>query len=116
VDHLWATVAAAVGMFAGTNVDDLLVLTVLFLSSRATGRPRPWQIWAGQYVGVGALVAVSAAAAAGLAIVPDGWIWLLGLVPLGLGLRGLIRAIRAGWRRPSSSIGSRRCRRPCPGR
>jgi cadmium resistance protein CadD (predicted permease) len=45
------TVGAAVVLFAGTNVDDLVVLTVLFLAGRATGRPRPWQIWAGQYAG-----------------------------------------------------------------
>jgi hypothetical protein len=27
-------------------------LTVLFLSARADGRPRPWQIVAGQYAGL----------------------------------------------------------------
>ena len=89
------TVAAAVGVFAGTNVDDLLVLTVLFLSARATGRPRPWQLWAGQYAGIGVLVAVSAAAAVGLAVVPDRWVGLLGLVPFALGVKGLAAAIRA---------------------
>jgi cadmium resistance protein CadD (predicted permease) len=41
------TVAAAVGVFVGTDIDDIIVLTVLFLSARATGKPRPWQIWAG---------------------------------------------------------------------
>lgn len=65
-----ATVAAAVGLFAGTNVDDIIVLTVLFLTWRASGRPRPWQIVTGQYLGVGVLVAVSAVAALGLAVVP----------------------------------------------
>jgi cadmium resistance protein CadD (predicted permease) len=34
------TVAAAVGLFAGTNVDDAVVLTVLFLAARADGPPR----------------------------------------------------------------------------
>ncbi|MGY0232699.1 cadmium resistance transporter [Longispora urticae] len=90
------TMAAAVGVFAGTNVDDLLVLTVLFLSFRATGRPGRWQIWGGQYLGVGALVAVSALAALGLQVVPDRWVGLLGLVPIGLGVRGLVGAFRAG--------------------
>ncbi|GAA4735796.1 cadmium resistance transporter [Phytohabitans rumicis] len=91
---LVGTVAAAVGVFAGTNVDDLVVLTVLFLAARTAGRPRPWQIWAGQYAGIGVLVAVSAVAALGLTIVPDGWIRLLGLIPLALGVRGLIAALR----------------------
>jgi cadmium resistance protein CadD (predicted permease) len=88
------TVGAAVGMFAGTNVDDIIVLTVLFLSARATGRPRPWQIWTGQYLGIAGLIAISAIAALGLAVVPDRWVGLLGLVPLALGVRGLVRAVR----------------------
>lgn len=93
---MWQTVLTAVGVFAGTNVDDIIVLTVLFLSARASGRPRPWQIWAGQYAGIAILVAVSALAALGLTLVPDRWVGLLGLVPLALGLRGLIGAVRGG--------------------
>jgi cadmium resistance transport/sequestration family protein len=96
MDQLPGTVAAAVGVFAGTNVDDLIVLTVLFLSSRAGGRPKAWQIVAGQYAGIGVLVALSAAAALGLVLVPDEWVGLLGLVPIGLGVRGLVAAIRDG--------------------
>ncbi|SCL17518.1 cadmium resistance transporter (or sequestration) family protein [Micromonospora pallida] len=92
---LFGTLAAAAGVFAGTNVDDIIVLTVLFLSARASGQPRPWQIWVGQYVGVAALVAVSAVAALGLTIVPDRWVGLLGLVPFGLGVWGLVGAIRS---------------------
>jgi cadmium resistance protein CadD (predicted permease) len=85
----------AAGVFTGTNVDDIIVLTVLFLSARAGGRPRSWQIWAGQYAGIAVLVTVSAVAALGLTIVPDEWVGLLGLVPFALGTRGLIAAIRA---------------------
>lgn len=90
------TVLAAAGVFAGTNVDDIIVLTVLFLSARASGRPRPWHIWLGQYAGIAVLVAVSALAALGLTLVPDGWVGLLGLVPIALGARGLIAATRNG--------------------
>ena len=92
---MFATAAAAAGLFAGTNVDDMVVLAVLNASSRATGRPRRWQIWAGQYAGSAVLVMVSLAAAAGLALVPAGWLWLLGLLPLGLGLGKLVTAIQA---------------------
>ena len=88
------TIAAAVGVFVGTDIDDLIVLTVLFLSARATGKPRPWQIWAGQYAGIGVLVIVSAIAALGLTIVPDQWMGLLGLVPFALGVKGIVMAIR----------------------
>lgn len=89
------TIAAAAALFAGTNVDDLMVLAVVSASSKAAGRPRRWEIWAGQYAGVGILVAVSLAAARGLALIPDGWLWLLGLLPLGLGAVTLARAVRA---------------------
>ena len=90
VGGLAGTVAAAAGMFAGTNVDDMIMLTVLFLSSRGSGRPRPWQIWAGQYAGFAVLVLASVVAALGLTIVPDDWVGLLGLVPFALGVKGLV--------------------------
>ncbi|MGK5553353.1 cadmium resistance transporter [Actinomadura kijaniata] len=90
------TVGTAAGMFAGTNIDDLVVLTVLFLSARADGTPRPWQVWAGQYAGIAALTAVSIVAALGLTVVPDDWVGLLGLVPFALGVRGLAGALRGG--------------------
>ncbi|WP_431892850.1 cadmium resistance transporter [Nonomuraea sp. bgisy101] len=95
MEGIAGTVATAVGMFAGTNVDDIIVLTVLFLSSRAGGAPRAWQIWGGQYAGIAVLVAVSVVAALGLTIVPDDWVGLLGLIPFALGVRSLVSAIRA---------------------
>jgi cadmium resistance protein CadD (predicted permease) len=90
-----AAALTAVVLFAATNADDIVVLTVLSISSRADGRPRRWHIWAGQYAGFAVLIAVSLAAAAGLTLVPLRWLWLLGLVPLGLGLARLVIAIRA---------------------
>ncbi|NUT18372.1 MAG: cadmium transporter [Hamadaea sp.] len=99
---LVSTVVVAAGLFAGTNVDDLVVLTVLYLAANAgrqeanAGGARPWQIWIGQYLGVGALVGISALAALGLTVVPDDWVRLAGLVPLALGVRGLGQAIRSG--------------------
>ncbi len=95
VDGIFGTVAIAIGMFAVTNIDDIIVLTALFLASRTTGRPKGWQIWAGQYIGFAVLVAVSVIAALGLRIVPDRWMGLLGLVPFALGVRGLIATLRA---------------------
>lgn len=88
-----ATVVTAVGMFAATNIDDLVVLTVLFLSSTRRG-PRPWQIVAGQYLGFLILVALSVLAALGLTLVPDDWVGFLGVVPLAIGVLGLIRTLR----------------------
>jgi cadmium resistance transport/sequestration family protein len=90
--HLLSTIAAAVGVFAGTDIDDIIVLTVLFLASRAAGRPTRAHIVGGQYLGIAVLVAVSAIAAVGLLVVPSHWIGLLGLAPIALGIRGLVAA------------------------
>jgi cadmium resistance protein CadD (predicted permease) len=90
-----AVALTAVALFAATNADDIVVLTALSISSRAEGRPRRWHIWAGQYAGFAVLIAVSLAAAGGLALVPLHWLWLLGLLPLSLGLARLVTAIRA---------------------
>ena len=90
-----STVAAAVAVFASTNVDDLLVLTVLFISSRRSGRPTRAQVVWGQYAGIGSLLAASAAVAAGLLLVPDPWTGLLGLLPVALGIRALLRLRRS---------------------
>lgn len=90
-----AVALTAAVLFAATNIDDIVVLTVLCISSRATGQPRLWHIWAGQYAGFAVLIGASLAAAAGLALVPLHWLWPLGLLPLGLGLYKLAAAIRA---------------------
>lgn len=102
------TVGTAGAVFAGTNIDDIIVLTVLFLSARASGKPRPWQIVTGQYAGIAALVVISVIAALGLTVIPDQWVGLLGLVPLALGVRGLIKATRAKDcdSEPSSAVAS----------
>ena len=90
-----AALITAFVLFAVTNADDIVVLTVLSATSRIGGRPRRWQIWAGQYAGFTVLIAASLAAAGGLSLVSARWLWLLGLLPLGMGLYKLAAAIRA---------------------
>ncbi len=87
------TILTAVGLFAATNIDDIVVLTVLFLAS-TRGRPRPWQIITGQYLGFITLVIISVIAALGLTIIPDEWVGFLGLIPLGIGVYTLIKGLR----------------------
>jgi cadmium resistance protein CadD (predicted permease) len=94
VEHLIVTVSTATVVFASTNIDDLVVLTFLFLASRTAGKPRQWQVVAGQVAGIAVLVASAAVAALGLFIVPTRWVGLLGLVPLAIGLWKLIGAMR----------------------
>jgi cadmium resistance protein CadD (predicted permease) len=80
VSSLPASIGTAVALFAGTNVDDVVVLALLSASSRASGRPARWQIWAGQYAGFAALAGLSLAAGRGLSLVPARWLWLLALL------------------------------------
>ncbi|MEU8289299.1 cadmium resistance transporter [Micromonospora sp. NPDC048905] len=86
---LLGTAAGAAVVFAATDIDDIVILTLFFVAARTTGRPRPWQIVAGQYLGIGALALASAVVAAGLLVVPDPWTGLLGLLPIALGVRAL---------------------------
>ncbi|MFG3558791.1 cadmium resistance transporter [Micromonospora sp. NPDC047557] len=86
---LLGTAAGAAVVFAATDVDDIVILTLFFVAARTTGRPRTWQIVAGQYLGIGALALASAVVAAGLLVVPDPWTGLLGLLPIALGVRAL---------------------------
>jgi cadmium resistance protein CadD (predicted permease) len=95
VTSLLPTAATAAGAFAVTNVDDLIVLTALFATS-GRGGPGHRNIALGQYAGIAVLLLASIAAAAVLLAVPDRWIGLLGLVPIGLGIRGLVEARERG--------------------
>jgi cadmium resistance protein CadD (predicted permease) len=95
VSSLPTEIAAAAGLFAGTNLDDVVVLTLLSGASRANGRPRRREIWAGQYAGFAVLAGLSLAAGRGLALVPEHWLWLLALIPLGMGLVTLAAAVRS---------------------
>jgi cadmium resistance protein CadD (predicted permease) len=102
VSSLPASAATAVALFAATNVDDLVVLALLSAASRATGRPRRWEIWAGQYLGFATLVGLSLAVGRGLSLILSSWLWLLALIPLAVGVVTLAAAIRTA-RRPTQS-------------
>ena len=88
-----ATVLTAAAAFAATNIDDLIVLSVLF--ARRDERFHGRHIVGGQYVGFGVLVTASLAVSAGLIALPGKLVGVLGLIPLTLGVRGLGRARRA---------------------
>jgi cadmium resistance protein CadD (predicted permease) len=89
-----SVVAAAAMMFAGTNIDDAVVLAVFNAAARRTGAPSQRQIWAGQFLGMALMVLVSAGVALGLRPVSTRWIGLLGLLPMLLGVRLLVKAVR----------------------
>jgi cadmium resistance protein CadD (predicted permease) len=83
VSSLVADAVTAVVLFSGTNVDDLLLISLFSAHARSGNAPlRNWHIWAGQYLGFGALIAASALIGRGLALAPERWLWLLALIPL----------------------------------
>lgn len=88
------TIAAAATVFAATNIDDIILLALFFGDARV----RPAAVVGGQFLGIGALTAVSAVGGYLALAIPPGWPALLGVVPLYLGIRGLFR-LRA---RPAS--------------
>jgi cadmium resistance protein CadD (predicted permease) len=88
----------AISLFAVTNVDDLVVLS-LFFGWASTRRDRV-QVVLGQYVGFALLLVLSVVGAAGATLLPDGAVRWLGLVPLALG-------VVAGWQ----TLRERRARR-----
>ncbi len=84
-------IGAAIGLFTVTNVDDLLLLAAFFADPHVSART----IVAGQFLGIGTLVAISAAAALAAVVIPPAWIGLLGLFPLLIGVRTLWQLRRA---------------------
>lgn len=94
-------VAEAAGLFAVTNVDDIVILSLFFgRSAGYHGAGQQWagqhgaarRIVAGQYLGFTALLVVAVAAAYGATFLPESAIAYLGLLPLGLGLRAAWQA------------------------
>lgn len=86
------TFLVGAALFASTNIDDIFLLMAFFADPRLDRRA----VVAGQFFGIGALVAASALAAACAVAVPRHWISLLGLAPLAIGLHRLWQSWRAG--------------------
>src|SRR5687768_10560454 len=80
-----STIAVGVAPFASTNIDDIFLLSAFFANKSLPSR----SVVVGQFLGIGALTAVSGAAALASLVIPDGWTALLGLVPLLLGVHKL---------------------------
>ncbi|MEW2399224.1 cadmium resistance transporter [Streptomyces sp. NPDC046862] len=95
-------VGQAAGLFAVTNIDDILILS-LFFAQGAGHRGSARRIVLGQYLGFAAILAVAVAAAFGATFLPESAIPYLGLLPLALGLK----AAWQGWRHRGDEDGER---------
>ena len=72
--------------FVATNLDDIVILMLLFSAVRNARN-----VTAGQFLGVGILTAASMLGAVGLGLLPTAYLRWLGLVPFLLGLRSWLR-------------------------
>ncbi|MFF8953210.1 cadmium resistance transporter [Streptomyces sp. NPDC014940] len=79
-------VGQAAGLFAVTNIDDILILS-LFFAQGAGHHGSARRILIGQYLGFAAILAVAVAAAFGATFLPESAIPYLGLLPLTLGIK-----------------------------
>lgn len=99
----WTATAAMT--FIATNIDDLLILVLLFSQVGPAYSRR--HIVAGQTLGFASLVAFSLVLGlAGGILIPEPWLALLGLVPLALGVRVLLSR-HEGENVPALEIGGR---------
>lgn len=80
------TIFSAIAVHISTSIDYLFILLIIF--SQAYTQKGLRQIYFGQYLGTGILVAISLFAAYVLNFIPQDWmIGLLGLIPIYLGIR-----------------------------
>jgi cadmium resistance protein CadD (predicted permease) len=93
VDQLVIVIVTAAVAFVGTNTDDFVVLLLLTLGARAD-RSTWARIVGGQYLGFCLLMAGALAGAALFSLVNARLVGLLGILPIVLGVRGLVLLIR----------------------
>jgi cadmium resistance protein CadD (predicted permease) len=88
----------AIVAFASTNVDDLLLLSSLFIDADL----RAGSVVIGQFVGMSLLVLVSILAAHFMVSIPLAWVRMLGVFPLCLGILRLPTIFRTPLLKPAT--------------
>ena len=87
------TFILSITSFVGTNIDDIFINTLFFAEAKTKADNR--NIVIGKYLGIGALILLSVLGAFGLQFLPQQYIGYLGLVPIGLGIKEIIVAIKS---------------------
>jgi cadmium resistance transport/sequestration family protein len=88
MSELITTLLVGISAFVATNVDDIVILLLLFSQINSSFRCR--HIVAGQYLGFTMLIIASIPGLFGGLIIPSNWIGLLGLIPIAMGISSLI--------------------------
>ncbi len=87
------TLFAAAMAFTATNIDDLFVNMLLFATS--SGKNEDRAIVTGKFLGTALLLAVSWLGAFGVQLLTGDFLWLLGFVPVALGIKEIIALKKA---------------------
>jgi len=85
MNSLTAILVASVTTFAATNIDDIFLLT-LFFANRVPAK----RIVGGQYMGFAVIIVLSLIGAGAALAIPHGWMRLLGILPLGIGIKAFL--------------------------
>lgn len=88
MSELITTLLVGISAFVATNIDDIVILLLLFSQLSSSFRYR--HIVAGQYLGFTVLIIASLPGLFSGLIIPSNWIGLLGLIPMTMGISSLI--------------------------
>lgn len=83
-----AAVLTAIAAFIATGIDEMFVLTILFVHAGKTKSTK--DVYIGQQLGMNVLLALSILAVFGIALIAEKWVGLLGLLPIIQGVRFMI--------------------------
>lgn len=87
------TFILSITSFVGTNIDDIFINTLFFSEAKTKAEYR--SIIVGKYLGIGMLILLSVLGAFGLSFLPQQYIVYLGLIPIGLGIKEIVVAIKS---------------------
>lgn len=88
MNEIFTAIFTGITAFTATNLDDLVILTLLFSQVNANFRRR--HVVIGQYLGFCTLIIASLVGFFGGLMLPSEWIGLLGLVPIAIGFNRLL--------------------------
>ncbi|BAY14866.1 cadmium resistance transporter [Anabaenopsis circularis NIES-21] len=88
MNELITAISTGVVAFIATNIDDIVILLLLFSQTNANFRPQ--HIFVGQYLGFIVLIILSLSGLFGGFVIGANWTGLLGLIPIAIGISSLI--------------------------
>lgn len=91
-------ISTGIAAFIATNLDDLVILTLLFSQVNLTFRRR--HIIMGKYLGFSTLVIASLTGFLGGIVLPSQWVGILGLVPIAVGINRLLNSDKVSSEEP----------------